>query len=231
MKKLALSLVVGAALAFTPLSSFALTAMSADTMKDATGQAGVSIVVDDVTLYQTVGETMYIDTDGVAEAEADAAAITITGKKTFTTIRALLDHTDRGNFLKTAFAATTTVNGTAVTPDGYNLILDGTLGNRVDATDAEGIELKDHIEIAALSIDVAAAAPICTAIKGSNVAAVVIGLPTIEICKTGDTQQIGITACDTDGNKVANTDNIFIQIEKEDSVMTIMGGSLEIAAH
>lgn len=229
MKKLALSLVVGAALALTPLSSFALTAMSADTMKDATGQAGVSIVVDDVTLYQTVGETMYIDTDGInaVGGNEDAAAITISGKETFVTIRALLDHTNRGGFLSTAFASETGANG-------YSLILDGTKGNRDNFyKGADGEYLGKNIEIAAISIDVASKAPICSKIKGSDVAAVIIGLPTIEIKKTGDIQQIGITGCTDDGTytAAAGSEKTFIQIEKTDSILTVMGGSLEIAAH
>lgn len=236
MKKLALSLVVGAALAFTPLSSFALTAMSADTMKDATGQAGVSIAVDEIVLYQTIGETMYIDIDGdEGYLNTDSAAVTISGKATYTTIRALLDDTDRAGFLKTAFSDGTNTGYYTIMHGGVDGVgsrasqTEVTPGNFVDATDAAGDAIED-IEIAALSIDVSSAASISTKLKGSEVAAVVIGLPTIEICKTGDTQTIGIWACDANGTKTANG-GALIEITKEDSVLTVLGGTLEIAAH
>ena len=214
MKKLALSLFVGAALAFTPLSSFALTAMSADTMKDATGQAGVSIALDDITLYQTVGEKMYIDTDG--SNGSDIAAIVISGKETLTTIRAVVDHSNRGGFLATAFATD------ADDKTGYAKILDGTMGNRTAA-------MGSHIEIKPLNIDVSSACEISSLLAGSDVAGVVIGLPTIELCKTGDTQTIGVYASTAAGDKGAGSD--FIQITKESSVLAVLGGIVEIAPH
>lgn len=216
MKKLALSLVVGAALALTPLSSFALTAMSADNMKDATGQAGVSIALDDITLYQTVGETMYIDTDGMDDG--NAAAIVISDKEALVTIRAIADDTNRGGFLKDAMGGAS----------GYKEILEGnvagtTVGNRT-------VAMGSHIEIAALSIDVSSACEISTTLNGGvDVAGVIIGLPTIEICKTGDTQTIGVYASNADGDKLGGND--FIQITKEDSVLAVLGGTLEIAPH
>jgi hypothetical protein len=229
MKKLALSLVVGAALALTPLSSFALTAMSDANMKDATGQAGVSIAVDEIVLYQYVGETMYIDTDGVDGLVSDAAAVTISDKETFTTMRALLDNTNRGGKLKDAFGGT-----------GYANILNGTADTNVGTRTGVTLEMKEdgtalknveHIEIAALSIDVASAALVSTKINDEDTAAVVIGLPTLEICKSGDIQTIGVWGCSIDGTKSTTNGGTLIQIEKEDSVMTILGGTLEIAAH
>jgi len=228
--------------------------MSADTMKDATGQAGVSIALDDITLFQTVGEKMYIDTDGATLVDDDIAAIVISGKETLTTIRAIVDSTNRGGFLQDAFASESGV--------GYKLILDGTKGNRAkdvvdndtglaalagpdapgdgknDYEDASGNSFKSFIKIAALSIDVSSKCPVSSALATEaggagavNVAGVIIGLPTIEIVKTGDTQTIGITACDAAGTKTANTQKDFIEITKENSVLAILGGTLEIAPH
>jgi len=63
MKKTVISLIVGASLAIAP-SVFALTSMSADNMKAATGQAGVSITLDNVVIEQFTGSTTYTDEDG-----------------------------------------------------------------------------------------------------------------------------------------------------------------------
>ena len=53
MKKLAMKVVLGAALIMTPFASaFGLEMMSADSMKDVTAQAGVSIGLDDIVIYQ-----------------------------------------------------------------------------------------------------------------------------------------------------------------------------------
>jgi hypothetical protein len=62
MKKLVLSLVLGASLAVAP-SVFALSSMTADNMKSATGQAGVSIAIDNVVIESFTGSTSYIDDD------------------------------------------------------------------------------------------------------------------------------------------------------------------------
>jgi hypothetical protein len=58
MKKLVLSLILGASLAIAP-SAFALKAMSADNMKDTTGQGGVRISLADVGIHSTGGDTTY----------------------------------------------------------------------------------------------------------------------------------------------------------------------------
>ncbi len=62
MKKLVVSLILGASLAIAP-SAFALKAMSADNMKDTTGQAGVSISVSNVAILSSANTTSYIDSD------------------------------------------------------------------------------------------------------------------------------------------------------------------------
>ena len=119
MKKTALSLVLGASLMVSS-SAFALTAMTDSNMKDATGQAGVSIALDDVTLYQSVGATTYTDTDGLfaVNGAGDSAGIKISGAETLTTIRAILDGSNRGGFLK----------------NGYEKIMTATLDTSGDLT-------------------------------------------------------------------------------------------------
>lgn len=67
MKKLVMALVFAIALA--PLSAFGLEMMTDGDMKDTTAQAGVAIAIDDVILEQFIGETKYIDSDGVTGDE------------------------------------------------------------------------------------------------------------------------------------------------------------------
>lgn len=90
MKKLAMSLVLGASLAIAP-SVFALSPMTDANMKSATGQAGVSIAVDNVVIETYAGSTSYIDTDGTDGTEA---AINITDKHTIKTYRAMVSADD-----------------------------------------------------------------------------------------------------------------------------------------
>lgn len=81
MKKSILSLIVGAGLLIAPLTASALSPMSADSLKDATGQAGVSIAIDNVKLESWVGATTYTDLDGVGNGD-NAASVVISDKHT-----------------------------------------------------------------------------------------------------------------------------------------------------
>jgi hypothetical protein len=89
MKKLT-HLIVGAMLVLAPLSASALETLSADSMKAATGQAGVSIAIDDVILYQNTGDTTYVDNDGTTGLAADAAGVEITGAESLLQIQAII---------------------------------------------------------------------------------------------------------------------------------------------
>ncbi len=153
MKKLALSVILGASLMVSS-SAFGLEAMSDSTMKSATGQAGVTIAIDDVTLYQAVGQTIYRDTDGLGgtstnaidEPHSDAAGIYIDGAETLTTIRAIFAEAgNREGFLAADYDAIALANG-----------MDGTNGTTV-------------LTSKALTIDVARSASIMTQGKKFNV--------------------------------------------------------------
>jgi hypothetical protein len=63
-----------------------------------------------------------------------------------------------------------------------------------------------------------------------KVAGVVIGLPTLLISTTADSYTIKMGADTTAGNTF-NADKEFISISKGASVMAILGGTVEIAAH
>ncbi|MCF8026450.1 MAG: hypothetical protein K9K82_13310 [Desulfobacteraceae bacterium] len=65
MKRLVIALIT-AAFIFAPMSASALEMMSDKNMKDVTGQAGVSIGIDDIVIYQeSVADVTYRDTDGL----------------------------------------------------------------------------------------------------------------------------------------------------------------------
>jgi hypothetical protein len=98
IKKLALNLVLGAALVIAPLSASALTPMSDNSMKDVTGQAGVSIGLDDIVIYQSIGETRYTDGDGWGSTsefgpnnDSEAGSIVISEKEVLKQFNAILN--------------------------------------------------------------------------------------------------------------------------------------------
>ena len=132
MKKSVLSVVLGASLMVTS-SAFALSAMTDSTMKAATGQAGVSIALDDITLYQSVGATIYTDTDGYLGTAADAAGVKISGVESLTTIRAIVDGGNRDGFLKNGYENILSGTGTFTSANGYTIdvssMRDGTVVN------------------------------------------------------------------------------------------------------
>lgn len=89
MKKLALSMILGASLMVTT-SAFALTSMTDSSMKSATGQAGVSIAVDNVVIETFAASTAYVDTD-------TGAALVISDKhvlKTYLAMTGAQDYAD-----------------------------------------------------------------------------------------------------------------------------------------
>jgi len=283
MKKSVLSLIVGAAITIAPMTASALSPMSTDSLKDATGQAGVSIALDNIVLYQSVGATTYTDTDGYYDmdaasgkggvAEGAGASVVIGNKEKMTTIYAILDNTDRGGKLARSYgSASTLANGDAIGDIGIDqgdirpLNIDvasrtqvlsagmmfNASGVAVAGQDAAVTASRTEIDAAflnafnndsskpagqtlpewsAIEANQATAMAAVTntaavAYDATQVAGVVIGLPTVEICTTADSYDVGIAAsgAHNDGAK-------FIHISKGQSVMAILGGTVEIAAH
>lgn len=71
MKKF-LAGIAAAAIITVPMTSFALEAMSKGSLKKATAQAGVSIAIDNVVIYQSSQPTVtYWDNDGTSKASVD----------------------------------------------------------------------------------------------------------------------------------------------------------------
>ncbi|BCS95562.1 hypothetical protein DSLASN_11940 [Desulfoluna limicola] len=226
MKKSVLSLMVGAALMIAPLTASALTPMTADGMKDATGQAGVSIAIDGVKLETWVGKTRYTDDDGIKTGETltGGASVFISEKHSVKYFNAITNGnlSDKAkSTLVTAGFYTDNASVAALTND--------TTGNLPTGS----ATFAAH----ALSIDVGT----CTALSdgltnnygAALVAGVVIGLPTLEIVTEADSYYVGIESnADATGDPVAdNSGGVFIKIEKGNSVMAILGGTLEIAPH
>ncbi len=237
MKKLALSAILGASLMISS-SAFALTSMSADSMKAATGQAGVSITLDNVVIEQYVGATTYTDADGY---DGNGGAIVISNKHVIKGYNALTSATD---FTTSGYTAPW-VKAAALSIDvgACNILMEGNNGNK-DAIPAASRAIIDGIVAAAPTKAAAAAAMVangvCDNIALANglyefstaawadldVVGVVIGLPTLEITTTADTYDVGVAMAGA-VNDGAN----FINISKGASRMAIVSGVVEIAAH
>jgi len=218
MKKLALSMILGASLMVTS-SAFALTSMTDSNMKSATGQAGVSIAVDNVKIETYTGTTKYwddngTDRSGTANSAASAAAIVISGRHTVKEFLAMTSDADyQADFQDKAGVAA--------------------LNQWVPYDSATG-EGGAH----ALTIDVGRCATLSAGLSDNLGAAVVaagvvIGLPTLMIATSSDTYTVGIEMAGANvvNGSAATNRNTFIRIEKGASVTAILGGTLEIAPH
>ncbi|MCF8026456.1 MAG: hypothetical protein K9K82_13340 [Desulfobacteraceae bacterium] len=233
MKRLIIGL-ISAAFILAPMSASALEMMSDKNMKDVTGQAGVSIALDDVVLFQTVDYTKYTDTDGVGTTDLGAtdtsASVYISGRTTLKLINAIAPMDNAA----VSGAVAAQINGNA---DGigdidavgtYNYASVTANGNTVDLD--YDYATTNAWEASPLTIDVGKAGLISIAsasIGGSDdIAGVIIGLPTVEINTSADTYDVGITRGTT-----MDESNRMIRIEKGDSTMAVLGGHIEIAAH
>ena len=206
MKKLAVSLIVVASLAITP-SVFALTSMSADNMKAATAQAGVSIAIDNVQIESFVGATTYTDADGTSNPYAaptpgESGSITISNRHTVKNYKALTSNAD----FQAKFSAASGVAAQGVWAVASALSID------VGTCPVLSKGLADNPALPA----------------GMTVTGVVIGLPTLMITTSSDSYSV--TASNTLAS-TANNGKAFIQISTTGSTMAILGGTLEIAPH
>jgi hypothetical protein len=244
MKKLAMSLILGASIVLAPFSAFALEAMDEENLKSTTGQAGVSIAADDVVIYQKkIADVKYTDTDGLSSAHGTVGAVTsaslvishdAASQKLFV-LNAILDDTVYGTAaMATMFADVVAAGGTLPT---VGIIPSASAAGACDPTTGI-VTAKTGFEtaIAPLTIDIGTC-PILTQgfdynFGGSapaDIAGVIIGLPTLEIniYRTNDIKTISLEA-----TGAANSGKEFIQIETNGSTqLAILGGRLEIAPH
>ena len=245
-------ILAAAAIALAPMSASALEALTDNAMNDVTAQAGVSIAIDNVVIYQeAVADTIYRDTDGLTSYAVDAGTGGLVSStigvsdagvmidyddniKKLTLIDAIVDDSTYGVAALTTLFGTTDV-GFAAT--GCSMTSDPTIGGTGDdfTTGAKPLT----IDIGTCSTLTAGLHHNLGLVSGGapldadnyQIAGVIIGLPTIEITQyhTQDIKNIKIVSTDATAK---NADKSFIQIEKTGfSKMAILGGTLEIAPH
>jgi hypothetical protein len=234
-------ILAAAAIAIAPMSASALEALTDSAMNDVTAQAGVSIAVDDIVIYQnSIADTTYTDSDSGLGIKIDYAA----NSNKVTILNAITDDNSgygiadfNGMGLTEYTAGTIGMVGVTMTDPG-----DPTATPPVDPTFSGPTGFQTGA--AALSIDIGTC-DVLTAGKnfngmqfaaaGGTVGGVIIGLPTLEITtyRSNDTKTISMVH---DGGAVANSavnvNKEYIKITKDGySKMAILGGTIEIAPH
>lgn len=256
MKKF-LAGIAAAAIITVPMTSFALESMSKGALKKATGQAGVSIAIDNVVIVQkTMPTTIFWDNDGTSSIAGTVGQVTRAGVQiSYDTVDAskmiildgILDDTKYGvAALESTFNISDAdkVAMTGISAVGINAAGSVTDPSNGDIAAPAGMYLTG---ISPLSIDIGTCQSLTAGLQynlgtpgsGLNVAGVVIGLPTLEITTyhTNDIKTISVVVDDptvaaNSGVTVPNVSNELISIEKAGvSQMAILGGRLEIAPH
>lgn len=260
MKKF-LAGIAAAAIITIPMTSFALESMSKGALKKATGQAGVSIAIDNVVIVQkTLPTTTYWDVDGTSSIAGTIggvkqAGIQISYVNADASKMIVLDGITNADKYGTAeLESTFNISGrSALTGIGMVGIAEsGTLGTAggIDPTNGDDISGAAGVYrtgISPLSIDIGTCQSLTAGLQYNlngaplNVAGVVIGLPTLEITTyhTNDIKVISVVvdsasvaATANSGSTVTNVSNEMIRIQKAGvSQMAILGGRLEIAPH
>lgn len=220
MKKI---LAMAAVLMMVPFSAYALEMLTEDVLDEVTGQAGVSIAVDDVKIYQHITSLSYTDSDGAFSGDA-AASIGIANLKMMVNINAI--------------TSLDTTTGLPVSP-GQSAVF----GDYTDPayasfdfynTDTGTDGIYDAFIAHAISIDVGECTTLTAGAHNNgvpatmNVAGVVIGLPTVEIHQSALEFDVVLTQA---GSYNANTGGTFGTISIGEQTIGILGGTLEIAPH
>lgn len=241
MKKLT-GILIAAALVLAPMSASALEMMTDSNMKDVTGQAGVSIAIDDVVIYQqSIADTTYWDTDGNTQYNPNGTVAT--SDSSYGIQIAYDNNTQKLITIDAIYNESTDGLG-----GEYNASALGGVFTQLDGTDYTDTEIaadgNAFNEAHALTIDVGTCS-VLTAGKSFNlgqtapVAGVVIGLPTVEIVQYNNANRRAISLQTESGGDVLTTEGQavnagkkFIEIEKTGtSKMAILGGTVEIAPH
>jgi hypothetical protein len=211
MKKLIIAL---AFLMVLPFNALALQALNEDDMGAITGQAGVSIAIDDVMIYQNIEYLRYTDNDGVNGTEG---SVSISNLYMMVHINGITNLDADGR----PFSPNRPVQGT------YHLA--DQAGNALTYTNSTGpVPFLAH----ALTIDVGTM-PILSAGMSNNyggatvnVAGVRIGLPTVEIHQTALSFDVTVSSPGA-ANSGASYGNISIGA----NTMAVLDGWVEIAPH
>lgn len=146
-------LIVAAALCCLPFSAMALEAMDDSTLGAVTGQAGVSIALDDVVLYMKAADVTYIDTNGFGKASEAGIKLEHSGSKLLT-LGAILDGSTYGiTEINHAFFQYEDTNGDWQTHEKYTDIVDkiGIFDSAEDAGTALAQEAVNSMATGALT--------------------------------------------------------------------------------
>lgn len=228
MKKFAIVLAICMLL---PLNAFALQPMSEDTMGQVTGQAGVSIAVDDVKIYQNIESLTYTDTDGVASVldgltDAGSGSVEISQLSMMVNVNAITSLTTGTVAHQGVFSPGRDVMGT------YTAAFNGNnaLGDTVFKAKALTIDVG---EMDVLSAGLANnAATLGLAVPTTTVSGVRIGLPTVEVFQSELTFTVKVLyAGSLNGGSIPGFDNSFGQIKIGNMTMAVLDGFVEIAPH
>ncbi len=229
MKKV---LVMLAALLLVAGSAWALKPISNTQMASITGQAGVTIAVDDVKLYQHIEGLWYTDTDGLTTAvngyNAAGASVGIKDLEVMVNVNAI-----------------TSYDNSTGTWELHSIgrELQGDYGSRLDVTNddantaflAKPITIDVTSELPALSAGAAYNQSIgaIPSTAPTNVAGVMIGLGTLEIVQSN--MKIDVAISDTDplnGDTLTSLNgHDFGTLYIGKTTLAILDGQIEIAPH
>jgi len=247
MKKF-INLIIAFLLVLAPISASALEGLNDSKMKSITGQAGVSIAIDDVVIYhEEIADVTFRDTDGyVTQNGADplthGAGIKIDypgNTKMLITIDAILNDSVYGiDAIKNEFKNTMDIG---IVPSGT--AMDPFTGNIEGLTNG----------ISPLTIDIGTCSTLTKGLNynmagnnTSDIAGVTIGFPTVEINISHKFDHKSIVL---DAPGALNSGKELFRIEKSNenslldilenpkmlifgaSKMAILGGKIEIAPH
>ncbi len=257
MKKF-LAGIAAAAIITVPMTSFALESMSKGALKKATGQAGVSIAIDNVVIVQkSLPTTIYWDVDGTSSIQGTVGQVNQAGiqisydqadAQKLIVLDGILNADKYGTAeLETAFGIAANAAFTGIGQVGIAEVADVAGLDPSNGDDLAGVAGVYRTGISPLSIDVGTCQSLSAGLQYNrastslDVAGVVIGLPTLEITTyhTNDVKIVSVVVDSTStaatansGVTVPNVSNELIRIEKAGvSQMAILGGRLEIAPH
>ena len=257
MKKF-LAGIAAAAIITVPMTSFALESMSKGALKKATGQAGVSIAIDNVVIVQkSLPTTTYWDVDGTSSIQGTVGQVNQAGiqisydqadAQKLIVLDGIINADKYGTAeLETAFGISANAAFTGIGQVGIAEVADVAGLDPSNGDDLAGVAGVYRTGISPLSIDVGTCQSLSAGLQYNrastslDVAGVVIGLPTLEITTyhTNDVKIVSVVVDSTStavtansGVTVPNVSNELIRIEKAGvSQMAILGGRLEIAPH
>jgi hypothetical protein len=225
MKKI---LAMAVVLMMVPFSAYALEMLTEEVMDEVTGQAGVSIAVDDVKIFQHITSLEYTDSDGAFIGDA-AGSVGIANLKMMVNINAITSLDGSGLPVSPGQSA---VFGDYTDPSYATFDFSN--------ADTDGDGLYDAFEARPIKIDVGNCAALTAGLTNNNatlyggllpsvnVAGVVIGLPTVEIHQSALEFDVVLTQA---GSANADGGGTFGTISIGEQTVSLLGGTLEIAPH